>query len=396
MPMPTRAITHRALSIAALAAGIALAGSVMPGCSSTETFGPKPTSRNASNNAEARLEARAAEATVDHDGWRTLGYRLDWRGFPPVTTGQTIQHLRPYDDVILVQEGGSILSVLETDTGRLRWSNELATRLTRFVAPIRSDDRVLASSESELHVLSIDTGTLVDRQSYSIVINTKPIEFGDLLVYGTAAGELMGHLTTFGVEAWANAADGSINVTPVRIGSAVGAVTQSGDVFFVDGPTGSLIGKTRIFDGLVTPPAASDNLLFAASLDQSVYAITPAGQTVWRYRTGYPLRYRPVYHAGTVYVAVPDEGLVALGAQSGDVQWRTPDIRGHVVAERGDALVVWDAENEIAHTVRTSDGTLIASVELPGTLDLVAHGFVDGTMFAVARNGVLAKFIARN
>ena len=72
------------------------------------------------------------------------------------------------------------------------------------------------------------------------------------------------------------------------------------------------------------------------------------------------------------------------------------DVCSSDLAERGDALVVWDAENEIAHTVRTSDGTLIASVELPGTLDLVAHGFVDGTMFAVARNGVLAKFIARN
>lgn len=390
MPKPRRTAAARAVSI--LARG-AILGSLVA-CSGGESVEPRSDRRGTAEAAQ-RLERRAAEAPLDHDAWARMGYRLDWRGFPPVTQGQRIAFLEPADDIVIVQETGSILSVLEADTGALRWSNELANRLTRFTGILRDQDRIFAAAEAELHVLNIDTGALIDRQGFELVVNTRPIQFGNLLVFGTAGGVLAGHLTTFGVQAWANASTGSINVDPVRIDNAVGAITQSGQVFFVDGMSGSLAGRARVFDGAAADPAVGEGLMFIASLDQSVYAIAPTGQIVWRYRTGDPLRQRPVYHDGTVYVAVPAEGLVALNAGTGQARWRTPDIRGHVVAQRDATLIVWDGDAATAHVVRAADGTLETSIPLPGTQMLVAHGFVDGPIYLVADNGVIARLIPR-
>src|SRR5688500_3635204 len=62
---------------------------------------------------------------VEHDAWSNLGYRLDWRGFASVPPGNRVTSFQIGPDELVVQENGSTVSVLETQDGAIRWTNEL-------------------------------------------------------------------------------------------------------------------------------------------------------------------------------------------------------------------------------------------------------------------------------
>lgn len=345
-------------------------------------------------------ERRAAAWDIDHDVYGELGFRLDWRGFPAVSGGRDpVVDLEVFDDMVLVLDRSSLVSALSPVDGTTLWRNEVANALTSFKGIGVADGRAVVVSESDIYVIDASSGTLVDRLLLDYVANTTPVVQGDAVIYGTSRGELRLHSVRARMEIWGNALwgqslPGPISTAPVVVNGAIGAVTQGGEVFFIDPSSGLLIAKNSINGGLGSDPVAEGTLMYAASLDQSLYAFSAtSGAIVWRHRTSTPLTAQPTVHNGVVYCEIPGEGLTAFDGAYGRIMWNAPDVSGEVICMAGGALICWDGET--ATRLDPANGDVISTVELVHVDLIVPVGFEDPTLYVVSDKGVVAKFAPR-
>jgi outer membrane protein assembly factor BamB len=370
----------------AMIAVVAVATAALAGGCSNSPFSP---GRNRT------IDERRKDFPIQHEQFAKIGYRLDWVGFPTVTGSLPIQNFQGYPDMAIALETGSFLSVLEPNTGSQRCADQLSNYLTKFTGFVREGNHVYVSSEGEVFTLDLQTCNLIARQKTARNVATEPVLYNGLLIFGSGVGELLAHVASGGVggvKAWGFLASGSIEHTPVIIGNMCGAVTQTGQVLFVDAQTGGLIGRNSIYDGLATNPVTDGKLMFVASLDQSIYAFRPEGaSTAWRFRTGAPLRVQPTATADRLYCAVPERGLTAFEAGTGNVIWTTKGFQGTVIGMNHGRLVAWDGTT--AALIDPTRGDIIDKATLQGVSMLKTDAFDNGKLYAVSTSGVVARFL---
>lgn len=321
-----------------------------------------------------------------------LGYRLDWQGFPAVSGEATFFEL--LGDTIAVIDSRNNLTVMETATGRNRWSASVGHRLERIVGVARFNNELIVCTETTCQLFDIKTGQLNARHKLSGLANTPIVVVRDIAIMGCSNGELLGHSLSTGYKAWAYMLSGAITAAPVIMaGYDVGAVSQSGDVIIVDASTGSARGRlTSIFSGLANNPVASDRSLFVASLDQSVYAFSrDTGERTWRVRTESRIRSQPVYDSGRLYLTLDREGLVCLDAATGERLWANANVKGTVFAAHNDALLVRDGDT--IFRIRADSGDTIETVVFPGIHEIATEAFADGSVYTIGRKGFVQKFV---
>ncbi|MBL9032535.1 MAG: PQQ-binding-like beta-propeller repeat protein [Phycisphaerae bacterium] len=340
---------------------------------------------------------RSAGLPIDYDEYGRLGYVLAWKGYPSVTGSLPINYILPFDDIVVTLEGGSKVAVLDAVGSTQRCANQLANPLTRFAGLARSGDRILVVGEAELFAMDSKTCTVTSRSPFEKIVGTQPALAGDVLIVGSHSGELMGVRTSgpaTGTKAWGIGGNGAFRRTPVLIGSAVGAVSSTGDILFADAASGSLLGRSSIFRGADADPVTDGRLMFVASLDQSIYAFSPLGASqVWRHRTERPLRAQPTVHDGVLYAAIPGMGLRAFDAATGTVRWTCKAFEGTVVAVNRGRLLAFDGKD--AALIDPARGDVLERSTLKGVSMLRPDRFVDGNLYAVSTTGVVAKFNPR-
>ncbi len=324
---------------------------------------------------------------------RKLGYQLEW--FVPDAVTEGVRFLDPVDDILLVHDGRNVLSAREVTTGKRRWSVTLATPVAKYVGNIRIDDRVLASSENSIQILSAKTGDLLERQRLATLANTAPLHLGRILVYGCSSGEVLGHDIATGYKKWGHMLEGRIVATPVRAGKRAIAVSQTGEVLAVDPITGRGSRPQRpLYAGLDNNPVTDGRLVVIAGLDQSIYGFNHADLSRrWRMRTDRPLHDQPTLHNRTAYVAIPDTGLRAIDGSSGDEKWTTAGVQGAVIATAQGDLIVWDGST--MSQVDPNRGDVVTSEHVPGVSKLITEEFADGALYLVTTDGTLAKYSRR-
>lgn len=338
-------------------------------------------------------EQRLASIDIDDAAYAKIGYRRDWSGFPNVASGGFIKLIEVTGDVVFTQDSNSTVTALDATNGSALWATQLGGLLTRFVGINRVDEGLLASSDAEAFLINTKNGSYISRHGFEKVVNTRPVVVGDLAFYGTSVGELLCHRISTGLKFRGVAMAGSIDQPPVLVGNTVGAVTQAGDVLFVAADSGTLLSRTKVFGGLATRPVSDGGMMYIASLDQSVYAFTPAATTAWRYKTSFPLRSQPAVHNGTVYVAIPGDGMTALDAATGSVKWKTAELSGEVIGVRKGDLMVWDGE--FIYRVDAAHGEIVSKFKMAGVRAYAVEKFEDGTLYAVSNSGVVTRFVTR-
>lgn len=375
-------------TIVGLFAATLTAGALV-GCAAT------PTSARSGGGSPIQ---RAAETPVDHDAYATLGYRLAWRGFAVMSRGASLRFFNVFGDTVVAQDSRAAITAMEASNGGNRWSTTVSEPLTEFVGNVRRGNQLLASSDNELFILDIETGEIVDRQNLEMVVNTRPAVVGDLVVYGTSIGRVLGHDVNIGFTRWAYQLDSAIETEPAVVGAeSVGVVSRNGDVIIIDASSGSALLRDRIFDGLSNDPVAGDNAMYVASEDQSIYAFPIQGERrLWRVRTEWALTDQPTLMDGTLYVAVPNDGLWALNAQNGQRIWSAQGVRGRVVGERSGRLIVWNARQRRAVTIDPETGDVLDRVHLPTVEHMRMTDPRDGDLYTATADGVVAKFVPRS
>src|SRR5690606_12085287 len=161
---------------------------------------------------------------------------------------------------------------------------------------------------------------------------------------------------------------------PIMIGEGlIGVVSQAGGIMFVDPLSGSSSGRAQVYGGTDVNTAASDELMFIASTDHSLYAYAAAdARQVWRIRTGAPLRHEPTHPGGRCCATLPGPGRTAVDANTGPQIWNADGVEGTVIGLRDDYLMVWNAETDTMSLVDPRDGSLVNRIPLPGVHDIIA------------------------
>ena len=381
-PLPLAAVAGLCLSVAC----VSLAGCASPS--------PKPAADAAAPKAP---QASTIDFPVDHAAWSTLGYRLDWVGFPfKARHNQPIITAVSLGDCFVIQDRTSETVLLDAATGERRWGASLSNPLTKFVGAARDPvdpSRVLVSSESEGYLLAVATGSLVAKTRYERVVNTRPLLTGRVAIFGTSTGEIVSHVVNQSVKAWGFQTGGSIEADPVILADGdIGVVSQAGDVLFLN-QTGQVIGRNRILSPVAMDPVTDGQSLYIAGLDQSIWAFASNGALRWRHRTSSPLSDQVAVRSGVVYCTVPGEGLLALSADDGKVLWKAQGTSGSVIASRDGRLLVRTASG--IDMLNPANGSVVNKVALPGISLLVPESMDDGVIYAVSTRGTVAKFLPR-
>lgn len=379
--------------LAALLVGLGVGASLLSGCGS-QPIGTQPTKRN--------VPVTQASYSPSVEDWRSMGYSLNWVGypFPAVTERNAIKFVEVGTNSIAAQEKGSVVSLLESGNGQVRWTNQLANSLTNFVGlnlaeglASNTGGSVLALSESEAFVLAGSSGSLISRERLSRVATTSGVVMNGSVIYGSATGEVVSHKLGTGLKIWGFLAQGTMRSDPVALGETACFVSQAGDVVFLDSFAGRLVGRNRVYGGLESKPFTDGNALYVASTDQSVWAFGPTGQTMWRYRTPQRLTSQPVVIDGTLYVDIPGDGLTALDAETGAVRWNNTNVGGTVVGVRKSRVMVY--ENGTLTALEAKKGAFVSSIKTPGITRIIAEKPVDGDLYAITDSNLIVKFAAR-
>lgn len=386
-----------ARQISSLLAGLALTG-VLASCGSSGTTtqapknDPQPTTRPA---APGELEVtRIGEATIDHEAWKRLGYRWAWAGYPKTATGASITELDAYEDRVITRDTATVVSVLNSSTGRMIWGTEMDRPETKVLGVVRDGDRLLVSTETELHEVAIESGNLLSRASFGKLINTEPVINGNLAIYGTIDGELFAMNRDNGLPRWRYTVGNSFEAKPILLNPyTMFGVTQDGTVATINLGGPSAVSMVEISGGLANNPVSDYLYTVVASLDRSVYCFVD-GQRIWRYRTSEPLTVQPVIYQDRVYFSSPKLGVVCLDAASGEKIWEQPAMpNGWIVGVHDGELITWTGV--VLATLDPENGDVIASAEFAGLNGVQTDRFENGSLYVVAGRGTVLRFDPR-
>lgn len=83
----------------------------------------------------------------------------------------------------------------------------------------------------------------------------------------------------------------------------------------------------------IASPLVSEDMIFAPSSDQNLYALSFNGNEVWSFETGHSLWATPVLNDGVVIQPSMDHYLYALDAKTGAQIWKSEDLQGALVGQ---------------------------------------------------------------
>lgn len=376
---------------------LAVLGVIAPiGCATDSTeraASPAPGEASVSGDKSAATPDPAA--LVPADPWARLGYRVSWVGYTATPRGHTVSTINVLGPLVSVTDSSGTVSGLSTGGGDLQWATQVGTPASQFVVSLTDGaGTILVVDGLRLSFLEARTGFLQRTQRMDRTASNVPVSVADALVYGTPDGFVTAHRVTNGIPAWTYLVGGPVSRAVVPLGpGVVGAVSDSGNVLIVDAQ-GRSLGRQKLFGGPGAELASSDDLLFVASRDQSLYAIERAGAGIrWRLQTEHPLTWAPTFHDGVVYCATRAAGLLALDARTGQRRWAAEGISGSVIGRRGQRLIVWNGLD--CWLLDIDRGDVIEHVTLPGLSHLLTDAFDSGNLYAVEPSGRISRYQPR-
>lgn len=375
-----------------LLAGAALAGvgSGLVGCSSSSTTG---SSSNSSSMSSQGTLAAADDWSIDHADWAELGYEWRWTGFPPVQPGGILDHATAYEDILVFQGSGSTLSVLETSTGKVRWSRQVDRPATVFQESVRLGDTLYTASDTELWEINVRNGNTIDRDSLGTLVNTSPLIMNNLAIFGTLSGELFAFQLANDFKLWSYRFDGPIHVPAIQIDEYyIAALSENGELRTLESINAHTGMTTRIAGGTDANILTDGIGIYIASKDQSLYAFDSSdGFRFWRKRSSEPVTVQHTLHEGIIYATTSDTGLVAIESSTGEELWKNDSIGGWVITVNdGNELIVWSGYELLA--IDKDRGDVIARMPLTDIAGIRTDATENGDIYIITLEGTVAKF----
>ncbi|MBL4698494.1 MAG: PQQ-binding-like beta-propeller repeat protein [Phycisphaerales bacterium] len=374
---------HRCSLLSLLAVGTL---TTLGGCTSSSSSG---SSQSGASNAPVA----PAEWSINHADWADAGYEWQWTGFPPLQPGAVLDHATAYEDILVFQGSGSTLSVLETNTGKVRWSRQVDRPSTVFQESVRVGDTLYTASDTDLYEINIRNGNTLDRDALGTLVNTSPLIVNNLAIFGTLSGELFAWQMTNDFELWSYKFDGPIQVPAISIGDGfIAAISEGGDLRTLEA-INAHSGMTVRIAGGTEANLLTDNIgIYVASKDQSLYAFDiEDGFRFWRQRSNAPVTVQHTLFEGVVYATTASTGLTAIDSATGETIWTNESVTGWVMTVVDSTeLIVWSGIELLV--IDRDRGDVISRMPVGQVAGIRTDSIENGNLYVVTLEGSVAKF----
>ncbi len=373
-----------------LLAGAALA---IGGCTTSSSTTNTQSNKSGQIQADTKDNPANQDWKITHSGWASMGYEWQWTGFPPLQPGAVIDHATAYEDILVFQGSGSTLSVLEANTGKVRWSRQVDRPATVFQESIRHGETLYTASDTELWEININNGNTLDRDSLGTLVNTSPLIVDDLAIFGTLAGELFAWQMTNDFKLWSYKFDGPIHLPAIQIdGYYIAAISEKGEIRTLQTTNAHSGISVRIAGGADANLLTDGVGIYVASKDQSLYAFdVEDGFRFWRKRSSAPVVIQHTLHDGIIYATTEDTGLMAIDSATGDVIWSNEEIGGWALTVNdGHELIVWSGYELLA--IDIDRGDILNKIPLTEIAGIRTDSINDGDLYVITLEGSVAKF----
>ncbi len=358
---------------------------------SAAALGGCTSSADTTGTDDAALQVQ--EWTINHADWSQMGYEWQWTGFPPLQPGALIDHATAYDDVLVFQGSGSTLSVLETNTGKVRWSRQVDRPSTRFQESVRRGETLYTASDTDLWEINIRNGNTLDRDALGTLVNTSPLIVDGLAIFGTLAGELFAWQLENDFKLWSYKFNGPIHVPAISVSeNYIAAISEAGDLRTLE-TINAYSGMTAQIAGGTDTNLLTDGVgIYIASKDQSLYAFDiEDGFRFWRKRSSAPITVQHTLYQGVVYATTQDTGLTAIDSATGETRWETGTIGGWVLTVVDEKeLIVWSGYELLA--IDKDRGDVIERMPLQNIAGIRTNSIDNGDLYVITLDGSVAKF----
>ena len=379
----------------------------MTGCkSSGSSQGSSSTSSGSSSrstsNANTPDRAIVAQADQSHVIGPTLANSIDYRvAWQNEEIGRNLRLLTVQGDSVFGLDEKNYLTRVRVDDGQRLWRIQVAAPVEEILGLNVVGHNVSLTTGSALLVLDGATGAQIGKQPFEKIANTWPVEYGQFLIYGSRNGQVIWHSHQIAYQWRGYAVAQSIQLTPLLVKDFLVAVGNDGMVMVLNAATATQYWSKRLLDKVVAMPAADQNAVYVASMDQHLWAYDmTTGRNLWRVLTESPLTDSPTLIGDRVYQQIPSEGLACFNAMpfdspGGERIWTSKGLRGNVIAKRRDDVFVWDAAAKKLQLVESKRGAVIKIVELPRADKLLVAGKDNSDLYAASKDGRLVRLVTR-
>lgn len=381
---PTRSSLRRASLLA------------MVGLACLVTVGGCGSSRRAGGDGGSSQDTNPNSQALAADPYTVIGYRPVWKSVAQVANRHAISHLDVTGEEVLAMDSSNILTYIDAASGKVRWAVDLGDSLARFYGAGVWRGMVWSVGDTVMYFLDSRTGEVLDRQRLDALARTRPAIVGDIAVFGTSRGEILGHNMRAGFKGWGFGYDraSTVTVPPVQVGAAVATVTNRGELLVIDALSGRLVGSNSLYDAMVGTPVADDDTVYCASLDQSVWAFAAyGGEQRWRVRTSERITGQAALLGDRLFIELPGEGFACMRTSDGSRVWTAQGVKGDALGVRGGRLLVWDGSTMTV--LDMTRGDVVDTAQIQGVSKLVTDNFVDGNLYAATADGSITRYEPR-
>jgi outer membrane protein assembly factor BamB len=367
--------------------------------------------------ARSAFAVEASELLVPQFAAEQHGLTRAWFFQVPSVGGRSyVTHVVQDDGTLFVETSTAMLYAIDSETGRLQWSQEVGepnqptlrpgangraeaglsdnAAINRLLDKSDASDR--ATSQRHDKVVAVVNGTnlyLFNRSDGSLYIDPKnnipwkikltnvpdcgPLVTDDMVYVPASNGPIAVYrITDSRRNSNMQSSSGHCLEPPVQAGDRVAWGTTSG-VLSISQPTNLVVSHrietTGPINAMVT---AYRPQVYAGSLDGYVYSVNlNSGQIIWKLSTGSPIRESPAVIQGAVYAVAEDAGMFRVAVADGHQDWFNPSPRYFLAASPTKVYGI-DSYHRL-QILNAKTGATLDSMPLPEAVLPVHNGQTD-------------------
>ncbi len=317
--------------------------------------------------------------------------------------GSTPKSMFVRGDDLFVYRADNLLYRLDRKSGDVKFVTNVAGKGDKVGAPLILGDEILIPADTKLHVVD-ERGFRVTSVDIGQPMRSGVVADNEGIYVGIDFERSFGRIVCIELERpdspfrWQLLTGGTVVSTPALYEGILYAGSDDGKVYAVDSDRTAIWAiETFQTDGTIRGDLAADaSGVYVPSADMKLYCLNRAdGRVRWQYHAGTPLFGSPSLTSTSVYINVPDQGVVCLakgdGAYNRQPKWINADAKEFL------------AEDQKLTYLRGKDNTILAVDKETGVLkaqsqrgDLVAFAVntIDGLVYAATRGGKVIAAVA--
>ncbi len=241
---------------------------------------------------------------------------------------------RPTIFLVITMSDGTIQS-LNAETGETLWQTTVGTSILPTLASGVNDEYVTAINGSELYVLSLMDGSIVNQRRCEKTAAGGAVPFGPYVFVPCLDGTLIGYRSNDPLQLPWTVRSGGRGAYLPAISPDKRFIAWCNEPSFVylaklENPKPKLWNRFETRERVVAAPVATPTgFVVATSEGTTVKLSIPtqdensfrASAIAWRYNSGKSQTQGPVFGSGIVFQVTSDDELIALNEETGDVVW---------------------------------------------------------------------------